>query len=216
MNGPVRGSFFSKRGMASEAMKKILPLLLGTVGVILMTSCDLLGQSSPTNTAVPALTALPATPTAGPLSTQAAVLATGTPAPSLTPTATSGVSASPTVTLTPFLGAAAGDLDCKLLSQSVRNGAHFAPTERFSIGWKVRNSGTLTWDAGSVYFAYFSGSRMDREDLYALPETVDPGNTVALSASMAAPKRPGGYTTTWALRRGDNRFCRVSLTINVP
>jgi hypothetical protein len=98
----------------------------------------------------------------------------------------------------------------------VRNGAHFEPSARFDVGWKVKNTGTLAWEGGSVYFAYFGGSKMDRADVYALPESVPAGAKVALSASLVAPKRPGGYTTTWALRRGESRFCRVSLTIYVP
>lgn len=67
-----------------------------------------------------------------------------------------------------------------------------------------------------MYFAYLAGTRMDLNDVYRLPETVPPDGKVGLSASLVAPRKEGGYTTVWALRRGDNFFCRMSLTINVP
>ena len=90
-----------------------------------------------------------------------------------------------------------------------------SPGEHFDVGWKVRNTGRLGWDAGTVYFAHSGGTKMDRDDIYYLPDTVSPGNTVALSASMVAPRKAGGHTTMWSLYRGADRFCRVSLTVYV-
>jgi hypothetical protein len=148
--------------------------------------------------------------------TRTAALGSTAEAATSTPASTATVTLTPTITLTPFLGAASGDLECRVLTQSVRNGVHRSPNERFDVGWKVRNTGRLGWDAGTVYFAYSGGTKMDRDDVYYLPDTVSPGNTAALSASMVAPRRDGGYTTIWSLHRGADRFCRVSLTIYVP
>ncbi len=142
--------------------------------------------------ATPTQTALPVSPT--PLLTDT---------PSLTPTSASTVSPS-------------DELSCKLLSQSIKNGSHFSPREDFEMGWKVRNNGTSAWDPGSVDFAYFSGTRMYQFSPAHLQTSVDHGDTVALGASLVAPKNSGTYTTVWALRRGNYDFCHVSIRIIVP
>jgi hypothetical protein len=107
-------------------------------------------------------------------------------------------------------------LDCKVLSQSVRNGARFGARERFEVGWKVKNNGTLTWDPATFMFAYFSGTRMYQAAQYPLPSEAARGDTVALGASMMAPKSSGSYTTVWSLRSGKDYFCYVTLRIVVP
>lgn len=103
-----------------------------------------------------------------------------------------------------------------MLSQSVRNGSHFGPRERFDVGWKVRNNSGTSWDPGTVYFAYFSGTKMYQAPRYDLPTSVSRGDTVALGASMLAPKSSGSYTTVWSLRSGSEDFCHVVLRIVVP
>jgi hypothetical protein len=191
--------------------------LLGVLAV-LMIACDVTALLTP---------AAGPTPTAGQhgtVSAQAAgvdltqpsVLAVPTETAVSTPIPTRTAIITPTPTLTPFLSASEGELDCRVLSQSVRNGARIGARERFEMGWKVRNRGTLTWDPENVDFVYFSGTRMYQAERFNLPTAVNSGETVALGASLLAPKNSGSYATVWALRRGENRFCHVSLRIVVP
>jgi hypothetical protein len=112
--------------------------------------------------------------------------------------------------------AAANDWSCRVLSQSVRNGTHFGPKERFDIGWRVRNNGTATWDPSTMDFVYFSGTKMYQAPHYNLPAVVGRGETVALGAGMLAPRSSGSYATVWSLRSGKDFFCHVSLRIIVP
>jgi hypothetical protein len=98
----------------------------------------------------------------------------------------------------------------------MKNGTHINPRERFDVGWKVKNTGTATWDPGNTDFMYVGGTRMYQAEVLDLPAVVAPGDTFALSAALLAPKHPGTYMTFWALRRGENRFCRVSVEIIVP
>ena len=84
------------------------------------------------------------------------------------------------------------------------------------MGWKVRNNGGAAWDPSTVTFAYFSGTKMYQAERYDLPEAVNRGHTVALGASMVAPRNAGSYITVWSLRSGNDSFCRVSLRIIVP
>ncbi len=148
-----------------------------------------------------------------------------TPAPSTTPTL------EPTFTSTPVpdtptpqasmetptsSGAPGKELACRLLMQSVPNGSHFKPKERFDVGWKVRNIGAVRWDPDSIDFTFFRGTNMNQSILVHLTGEVEPGNTVILYADLIAPGSSGGYTTIWTLMRGEQDFCHVSVTIYVP
>jgi hypothetical protein len=197
-------------------MKKKISLGLMVACVLWGGSCGVPPASSPAPTPSPALAETYVAQTVEAVFTQTAASLLASQTAASTPTYTPTVTPTATITLTPFFGAASGDLDCRVLSQSVRNGVHFDPGESFNVGWKVRNTGRLGWDAGVVYFAYSGGRKMDRDDVYHLPETVSPSNVAALSASMVAPRKAGGYTTIWSLHRGADRFCQVSLTIYVP
>jgi hypothetical protein len=84
------------------------------------------------------------------------------------------------------------------------------------MGWKVQNNGSTLWDQDSIVFAYYSGTKMYFYSPARLERNVDPGDSIALSASMVAPKSSGAYTTIWALRKGAFDFCHVSLRIIVP
>jgi hypothetical protein len=108
-----------------------------------------------------------------------------------------------------------GELTCRVLSQAVRNGRKLDPKETFDMGWMVRNTGTAAWDPGTVDFRYFSGRRMHVSERTHLRTSVVPGDTVLLLADMVTPKSSGPYTTVWSLRRGEDDFCHVSLSITV-
>lgn len=163
-------------------------------------------------------TLLPA-PTSAP-TTAPSVTPEATQSPTLPPSSTPEPTVSPTPTLVfplPSPTATSSDaLACRVLTQSIRNGAHFRANERFSIGWKVKNTGTVGWGPDSDVFTYSGGTRMFQSSPVQLPESVAPGNNIVLTADMRAPSSASRYTTSWSLRRGDVFFCRVTLTINVP
>ena len=119
-----------------------------------------------------------------------------------------------TITATPA-GPPQPELACKLLSQSVKNGSKFASRERFSIGWMVMNTGSATWEPGVVEFAYAGGSKMYVYQPVPLTHSSPTGDITTLNADLVAPRTPDTYTTVWALRRGDEYFCKVSIRIKV-
>jgi hypothetical protein len=128
--------------------------------------------------------------------------------PTLSPVPSPSAGASSAPSQTPI---ESGALDCALLMQTVKNGAHFKPGDQFSISWKVRNTGTAGWDSGTLDFTYIAGTKMYQYPLVHFQGTVDPGNISYLMADMRAPHNPGKYSTTWSLRQGDNYFCHVGL-----
>ena len=135
--------------------------------------------------------------------------------PSLAPiTPSAATTAGVTITATPE-GSTGPELDCKVLGQSPKNGSKFASKERFDTSWMVQNTGTATWEPGVVEFAFAGGSKMYQYQPVQLTHSSPPGDITWLYADMVAPKTPNTYTTVWALRRGDQYFCRVSVTIKV-
>ncbi len=161
------------------------------------------------------------TTTPEPTETALAIFPSATPelALSLTPTAlllpTPSETAAPTLivdTATPTaLGRSA--LDCELIWQSPANGARYTAGKKFSVGWNIKNIGTVTWETGSFEFTYLDGAKLYPGDRIPLAESVAPGETVVLSVPMKAPRNPNMYTTYWGIRQGDAFFCRLKLTI---
>ncbi len=173
--------------------------------------------------------------TAGAAATQtAAFKPSPTRLPSPTPTATLTPTITPTPTpiilfptFTPFVlsspggggggggGGTTADFDCVILDQTPPDGTVIMPRRDFDTFWTVRNSGTRTWDHGSVDFIYLRGDRIHEVAGYDLPRDVAPGRSIQLGVDMVAPGTQGTYTTVWGLRVGHDIFCELSLTIVV-
>lgn len=112
-------------------------------------------------------------------------------------------------------GSSSDPYACQILSVSPANGTTMNPQTDFDATWKVKNTGTKTWDENSVDFIYVSGTEMNKRPGYDLNSSVKSGQQISLGADMVAPKKSGTYTTTWTLRVGNNDFCKMTLTINV-
>ena len=210
--------------------------------VILLSGCDFPVLTAPSGipTAAPGMFETIVASTAGAALTRTALYTTPSPTstwtplpthtPSLTPTASPtflfsfGASRTPTRTAAPSAAVASSDtpeasdnLDgCILISQTPADGSHFAARESFKVAWKVENTGSQAWAKDSVDLAFSSGTKMYKKQLYDLPANTPVGEYVTLNVPMAAPKSEGTYYTVWSLRRGQNRFCHVDLTIRVP
>jgi len=219
------------------------PALLIGVLAVLVSGCQtsiVLPSSSGASTSVPGMFETIVAATAGAAQSQTATVIPPTPTPSWTPRATHTPSLTPTLTPTFHfsLGASrtptrpptsvaaatrtntASESDapdgCVLVSQSPEDGSHFDPKKNFTASWKVKNTGSSTWDTDSVDFVYDSGDKMHKKQLYDLPTDIPVGQSVTLNVSMLAPNSDGTYTTVWSLRRGTTYFCHVDLTIRVP
>ena len=164
---------------------------------------------TPSSTAKPTLSPTPSpSRTAEPTQTSTDI-PSATPEPLLLPTPTVlFASPSPTPTVP-------SRLDCKLLWQSPGNGIIYAPDKEFTVGWKVRNNGTDTWDVNRVEFTYVHGAKLYDYALVHLKTSVAPGQEVVLSVHMRAPRNSTTYTTFWSLRQGDTFFCPLVVSIYV-
>jgi ABC-type amino acid transport substrate-binding protein/heat shock protein HslJ len=75
------------------------------------------------------------------------------------------------------------------------------PGQSFVKSWRIRNSGTCTWDS-QYYLAYASGNsslaQMGGQPTY-IKGTVPPNATYDISVSLTAPTQPGVYQGFWQM-----------------
>lgn len=74
------------------------------------------------------------------------------------------------------------------------------PRQTFVKVWRLRNSGSCTWDAG--YQAFFSGGdRLTGAETFALtPGSVPPGETIDVQIALTAPANAGIFRAEFKLR----------------
>ncbi len=81
---------------------------------------------------------------------------------------------------------------------TVPDGTPFGPNSLFYKTWRVRNTGSCTWDA-SYQLTFLSGDRMSGPRSAPIGEPVEPGEEVDLSVTLIAPEAAGTYLGQWQL-----------------
>jgi len=89
---------------------------------------------------------------------------------------------------------------------TVPDGTVFKAGEIFTKTWRLKNTGTCTWD-GTYHVVADSGPGMTQSPEYLFSAvsskgTVAPGDTVDISISMQASGTVGTYQTFWRLQNG--------------
>lgn len=126
----------------------------------------------------------PASPTATlPTSTQVVPTATSAP-PTSQPTATS-------VPIPCNQAEFVGDV-------TISDGTIFTPGSKFTKVWRLRNTGSCTWD-DDYSLVYVSGDRMKGTRELLLDEVVRPGGRLDVSVDLEAPNSAGRYQGFWML-----------------
>lgn len=182
-------------GVSTPDQSQISTLVAGTVAaqstqaVLETMITDLTMIAMPTNTALP---------TSTPTATFTPVPPTATPIP-------------PTATATPIpCNAAAFIKDVTIADwTTVYAGESFVKT------WQVKNVGSCSWTKDYKIF-FFGGNQMDAGAVIAFPKVVNPGETVNLSVSMAAPSDTGSFSGSWMLKAANGAVFGVGSTYNVP
>lgn len=176
-------------------------------------------QTQAAQTVVAEMTLNAPTPTETPAATE-------TPAPTNTPEATPTEAATPTPeptatnTFIPWTAtptATTPPLACSIEEQSPAFGADLKPGADFDGRWVIKNTGTETWQADTLDFKFISGEKFHTggADLLDLERDVVIQGTYTFVLDMLAPNNDGRYTTNWALVRGGETICALSLTIDV-
>lgn len=87
---------------------------------------------------------------------------------------------------------------------TVPDGIQMKPGQKFTKIWRVRNTGTTTWDTDYT-LAFWEGDQMGGPDSVSLPPA-KPGETVDVAITLEAPTDPGLYRSAWKGRAPDSEF----------
>lgn len=89
-----------------------------------------------------------------------------------------------------------------------------APDTLFRKTWRIRNTGTCTWDP-SYYLSFLGGERLSGPRTLSLGETVSPGGEIELALNLIAPAETGTYQGEWQLFAPDGRPFGIRATVDV-
>jgi ABC-type amino acid transport substrate-binding protein/heat shock protein HslJ len=119
------------------------------------------------------------------------------------------VPAAPTPTFIPTPTAATGCIDSMAYvsdltynDNNLNEYPDLKPGEAFSKGWRIRNTGTCTWDS-KYYVNFVSGTQMGGQPT-AIQGQVTPGATYDLYINLIAPNSPGRYEGIWQMYNPQN------------
>jgi len=79
--------------------------------------------------------------------------------------------------------------------------------QSFVKTWKIKNSGTCTWNTGyKIIYAGYATQMSGQPQPLSLPVT--PGQEIEISVNFTAPAQSGSYSSAWTLQNanGDNFF----------
>jgi polar amino acid transport system substrate-binding protein len=136
------------------------------------------------------------------------------------PTAVPSATAVPTATPQPCLDGMQFVQDLNLPDNNMRNPPPVNPGTAFQKGWRIRNSGTCTWQT-NYYLLYVDGNtpaaRMGGQATF-VTQPVAPGQTFDMWVSLVAPLQPGVYQGIWAMHNSQGVAFgdRIWVGITVP
>lgn len=109
-----------------------------------------------------------------------------------------------------------GNLACSMASITLSNPIIMAPNTNFTTTWNVKNTGNSNLDSHAIDYKYIDGTVLQKYgNLYDLPSTVTPGNSINVGVSMMSPAQTGIYTSNWAVVQGNTVLCKLPVTIIV-
>lgn len=186
-------------------MKKMTPLTLFLVVALLASGCNLPAAPSPAQNG-PDVIFTAAAQTVEAQLTQNALLVAATPVlPGPLPTATHAPALADTpVPMTEAAapaesGTAVCDAARFMADITVPDGTQYSPGVAFIKTWRLRNTGSCTWNT-SYTLVFDSGEAMSGPASLPLPGTVAPGQEIDLSVSLMSPAKAGKYRGYWRLQ----------------
>lgn len=87
------------------------------------------------------------------------------------------------------------------------------PGVNFTKTWRIRNTGTCPWPAGSSW-VFTGGDQMNGPNAVSVP-AAQPGETADVSVLLLAPTTPGRYTGYWTLRLPDGTLINQSYYVRI-
>ncbi|MCW5877183.1 MAG: hypothetical protein KIS85_09960 [Anaerolineales bacterium] len=131
-----------------------------------------------------------------PTQTPIVVTATYTDTPEIVETAT------PTNTSVPPTPVAVCNQAAFVADITIPDNSQIGRGNTFTKTWRIRNTGTCTWDKDDYDVVFESGTNLANNNTFDLPKDVAPGETVDISIPMRAPQDNGTYRSSWMIRSG--------------
>ena len=91
----------------------------------------------------------------------------------------------------------------------------FHPGEAFSKTWRLVNAGSCPWNQ-DYQVIWFSGDDLGLAHSLPLPQPVEPGESVEITADMLAPQEPGAYQSNWKLSNRQGELFGIGPDGNAP
>lgn len=136
-----------------------------------------------------------------------------------TPTAPSQATVIPTATAKPCVDGMQFVDDVNLDDQNMTNPPQIPPGTSFQKIWRIRNTGTCTWDS-RYYLDYVGSSTAARMGglATAINGSVPPNGVYDIAVNLTSPIVPGTYQGFWAMHNpGKQQFGeRIWVGIRVP
>lgn len=148
------------------------------------------------------------------------VIAQGTPTPTASAEATGEVStaiatfaatppATASATATVPVASDCTDKAALVADVSVPDGTQVAPGSGFNKIWRIKNTGTCTWE--NAYSVVHTGGDLlgAVSAVFPLNATVPPGQSHDLIINMVSPATPGTFESDWKLKNSDGQLFGV-------
>ncbi len=136
--------------------------------------------------------------TANQSSDSAPVTVTVVPLPGATPLATRPPAASSAGSRPPVANGPCMDNAELVTDVAIAGGTALNPGQAFNKDWRVRNTGTCTWDT-TYLLSFVGGEAMSPWTAFLVPNT-PPGETVDLAIPLTAPTARGSHSGQWQLQ----------------
>lgn len=109
----------------------------------------------------------------------------------------------PTATAQPCINGMQFVQDINLDDDNMKDPPLMPPGVPFTKVWRIRNSGTCTWDS-SYYLGFVSGIQMGGQSTF-INGSVSPGGLYDIAVNFVSPIVPDVYQSFWAMHNGANQ-----------
>ncbi len=102
----------------------------------------------------------------------------------------------------------------EFVSETVPDNTQFDTGEGFTKSWRIRNTGTCTWNT-SYQLVFAEGDKMSGPSSVNLTQSVDPGEQIDISVNLTAPNSAGTYKGYWKVRDDEGNYFVNNLWVQI-
>ena len=104
--------------------------------------------------------------------------------------------------------------DADFVSETIEDGTEFETGESFTKTWRLKNTGTCTWNTG-YKLVFVEGDKMGGPGSQNLTQLVAPGEQVDITVDLEAPGSAGTYKGTWQVQDDDGQAFVYNIWVEI-